>query len=643
MVAELRYTCEPFRLTPGSFRGFWNQSDTQGSAESDTSKLRLSHRSLPQKAVTISFESQVEPEIPSGTIMLPASICNLLEVAGGDLIDVAHVYPVTVQVHIDDSAPSLAPDKVVISARLSTHLDVKESESLHLCPSSYSAARHDVMVSAATPQPGKRQQFEGDAIVLSSNLAQRLNLVEGMSTLMYKLDPEPRTHTSAKVRRHPGFLYLRQDDTHKDHLPAGCIVQVTCGDHECFAQIHALTGLTSPVAQLDPVLADFMGISRRQRIRIKKLPLQLFWTKKQAVDDVRSKARTGVGVSPSTLARYGYVQLEDTAVYTGESKLSAKIEGVVSDLDDHDITLTPLLLRRGSIHTGDGVYVDTAHEPLMMATVGIFNVEEVGAIHAKGSAQLLGEFKMPCWVQLTNPKKGTSLDIWMTRDPYPRSQAMVRLPRATRQLLLLERGDQVLVRHVPKLRTSLLTIVRGLFQAPGIWLLRVLIGRRKILMSIAPGHTWDDQAEVARIDPETLSILGITDGDRVQIIYRGRNLSRVVLARDTNAPRPVETPGADEASYSLVPIEFQIGIDALGRMALGDGEIDFGTVVEVERDMTHVLRKSLNLTIIPVVGTVVTVATLLAGKPIMMQISVAVILAAFFFYLALSLERAKVD
>lgn len=252
---------------------------------------------------------------------------------------------------------------------------------------------------------------------------------------------------------------------------------------------------------------------------------------------------------------------------------------------------------------------------------------------------------MPCWVELQNPARGTSLDILLKQDSHPRASALVRLARTTRQMLLLERGDAVLVRPIIRAKNSrpLRTFLARIVEIPCYQLLLLLINRRRILVSLAPAHTWDDQAQVARVDKEALTVLGISEGDRIRVMYRGRSISRPALSRDADYKDPISMPEAKDAVYNILPVRFQIGLDALGRHELSDGAIEFGTVVEVERDMVFILFKSLNLALLPVIGTVLTILTLFSKEPLLVQIILAIQFAGIFFYLALSVERAKVS
>ena len=127
---------------------------------------------------------------------------------------------------------------------------------------------------------------------------------------------------------------------------------------------------------------------------------------------------------------------------------------MIKPIPEGTLAATPLLLRNARLSPGQGVFLNTDHIPFAVAKVGILNIEELGDNCAIGSSQLASTFSMPCWVDLQNPARGTSLDILLKQDPYPRTGALIRLARTTRQMLLLERGDEVLVRPIIRAKKS---------------------------------------------------------------------------------------------------------------------------------------------------------------------------------------------
>lgn len=634
-------------LTPDTLHADWPQAVLDDLDTSSTQALELKTASDEIGSVCVRGHRCASEMPPSEDIMLPPTVSELLGVEAGAVLSVAVVTLIPVHVHVGTQhAKDMAEQDVAISSSLAGNSALAIGDNLSICPGAYGSRCHDV--AARVAHIALNDDGMVPSIWLSPQVASNLGLKRNDMTYVYRAASAPGGRLTARVVCHPGFVYLSPRDAAMIG-PQGTNA-LALESHEgmhAYAQPHPPLTLKTPqqTSYLDSALADSLRIRTTGTVLIQPLAAALWWASREPLDDLHNKARAAVGLRADTLAELGYVPQETVRFYHGQRHYTALIETTTASLHAGYLGLTPLLLRRAHITPREGVFLSTEHEPLALAEVGIFTVEEVGSASAKGSEHLGAAFPMPCRVELRNPKYGTSLDILLEPDPYPKPNAMVRLPRAARDLLLLQRGDQVIVKPIPthhQMR-SLGALGSQALHALSDGLLRVLIGRRRINMSVAPGHTWDDQARVARVAPEALAVLGVEEGDRLRIFYRGNTTSRTILARDVSAPPPVHIAGVEETPYNLVPAEFQIGLDALARIALADGELEFGTVVEVERDMGFVLRKSLNLTILPIVGTVITVVTLFAKQPLIVQAGVAALLATVFFYLALSVERSKVQ
>jgi hypothetical protein len=641
--------------------------------------------------------------IPSDSVMLTTSTCTILHVSAGDQVRVA---PITLhkafvkedlQIPRNDSMPS-----GMISSALAKLLGTasKDHLDLVLCPSSYTATRQNMQVHILDvkeeQQPANLMQISSQQIGGAENTDQNAALTQAESQaagngekdnqsigdvkddqsilniiadsqntslpciwlrpdVIAALDlkatgevflyesPLSSMHVLVRVLMHPGFCYLSSTEATAMNIQDEAVIELH-GKKETtsYAQFHPLPEDIHE-SSVDFTFADALHIEKHH-ISLTPIHAQLYWVAKATVDDVRNKARAGIGLPQEALTHGGYALQEPVFVFHGGKRHVAIIEPLMKPLPEGMLAATPLLLRHTQLGHGQGVFLSIDHIPFAIAKVGVLNVDELGDPCAKGSDTLTTIFKMPCWVELQNPQRGTSLDILLQRDPYPRMNAMVRLARTTRQMLLVERGDEVVVRPIipAKDPRPIRTFLFRALNAPIYRLLLILIKRRRIHVSLAPGHTWDDQAQVARIDVEALTVLGISQGDHIRITYRGKSISRIALARDTNYKDPVTTPGAENAVFNLVPLPFQMGLDALGRYKLGGGELDFGTIVEIERDMGFVLLKSLNLALLPLIGTILTLITFFSKEPLVVQIIITIILGCLFFYFALSTERSKV-
>ncbi len=611
--------------------------------------------------------------LPPDAIMLTTSTCQLFHrQAGTQLyvtsIDLHHVY-----VDIDAQLPQ---NTGAISSSLATLLGIKPDQlpDLMLCPGRYTTTQQNVCLHISrireetkqnTISEEERQQITTNSkqespstmavkedsqdsvssphIWLHPIIASALGTTAHGMIFLY-VAPERSNSSQVSVVQHPGFCYLSSKEQASLQIENEAVIELRgTSSLLSIVQFHSSIGETE-VSFVDETIANYLQIAQRSAITFRPLMAKLYWLRKEKVDDIRNKARAEVRLSQDGFIKGGYIHQESTRIFSSSASYPTTIEQSTQSLSEGFLTMTSFLMRQAQLQPDQGVFLSTDHSSFLMAKVGILNVDEISSFSAKGSEKLTPLFKMPCMVELRNPQHGTSLDILLELDPYPRTTALVRMSRTTRQMLLLERGQQVLIRPIPQTKEPrpIRAILLRILKAPFYQLLLLLINRRRVLVSIAPAHTWDDQAQVARIDAEALAVLGMEQGDRLRILYRGKSISRVTMGNDPDYKDPISMPEAKDAVYNLLPTQFQIGLDAVGRHKLGNGNLEFGTVVEVERDMGFILQKSLNLALLPIIGTVVAILAFFANRPLILQIAITIVLASLFFYLALSVERAKV-
>ncbi len=631
--------------TPYTLHADW-RPDTPASSTNQKQMLEITSSHQNPLSICVEQHRCTSRPLPPETVMVTTSTCTILHVGAGDEV---HVAPITlhkvlvkeeVQIPQNASAPAM-----IISSTLANLLSIssQNSSDLVLCPKSYTATRQNMRVHITDVRDEVQPATSPGALCvwLRPDVIAALDLQANGEVSLYQ--PPLTTNIAVRVLQHPGFCYLSSHDATSVNIPNETIIELHARKSiKSYIQVHPLLEDTHE-SSIDFSLADALHIDTHKLTFI-PVHAQLYWIRKEPVDDIRNKARAVVCLPQETLTQGGYNPQEPVSVFYEGKAHTATIEPIIKPLPEGTLVATPLFLRKAKLSPGQGVFLNTDHIPFAVAKVGILNIEELGDNSARGSSQLASSFPMPCWVELQNPARGTSLDILLKQDPYPRQSTLVRLARTTRQMLLLERGDEVLVRPIMRAKNPrpLRTFLAHIVGIPCYQLLLLLIGRRRILVSLAPAHTWDDQAQVARADKEALTVLGISEGDRIRIMYRGRGISRHALSRDADYKDPISMPEARDAVYNILPVQFQIGLDALGRHELSDGAIEFGTVVEVERDMVFILFKSLNLALLPVIGTVLTILTLFSKESLLVQIILAIQLSCLFFYLALSVERAKV-
>jgi hypothetical protein len=587
-------------------------------------------------------------------VVLTGAACRILQCGAGDQVRVTPVAPSRVQILPDPTLPTDPEAPVgVLSAALALLLasDMQQKREGMLCPQTYTGGRLPCRLQIAGIRKNPEEampalQTVPPALWVHPQTIASLGMTTREEALFYLAQPIAASAT-VPILEHPGFCYLPQDVMAALALQEGDIVELSGAKRSrMYVQLHSPLQKVTAAATLllEEPAAQALHIRANPRLGLRKVHARLCWISKLKVDEVQNKARRVIGLPQAAMDQWGYYHGENTTVYHADRVLSVAVECVPTALPAGSAVLTPLVLRQARLIASQGVFVSLEHAPHMQVNVGVLNVEEIENTSAKGSEHLASVFSMPCRVELASPEKGTSLDVLLERDPYPRKNPLIRLSRTARQMLLVERGQPVLIKALPAppARRSVGALLAHACKMFLYHILVFLINRKSIYVSVAPAHTWDDQAQVARIDSEALTVLGIESGDRARISYRGISISRVVLARDAEYRDPVQTPGAEHAPYSLIPLQFQIGLDALARYRLAEGQMDFGCIVEIERDMASLLLKSLNLALLPIIGTVLTVLTFLTGRSLLWQILVSLVLACFFFYLALSVERAKV-
>lgn len=653
-----------FVPTPYTIHADWQSAPTALKTSSTQQILELAVGDQASRTICVQQHDCISHPLPPDTIMLTTSTCQLLHINAGASLRVTpitlHHVPINIEAQIQQ-------DTGAISSKLAAMLGIKADQrpDLILCPSTYTTTQQNVRLRIAEireekPQPTvsqediqvvvaqQDQQPNIDAspcIWLKPEVASALGVTSNSTTILLYVAPEatdgkPNVH----VMQHPGFCYLSPKDSAALKIEDEAIVEIrNASSLVSYAQLHPpLEG--REISFVDDTIANYLQIAQKPIVTFAPVLAKLYWIQKEKVDDIHNKARTEVRLSQKDFSQGGYIRQESVCIFSDKASYQTTIEPTTQSLPEGTLTMTSFLLRQAQLQLDQGVFLSTDHASFLLAKVGILNVDEISSFSVRGSDQLSSLFKMPCLVELRDLQHGTNLDILLEPDPYPRKTSLVRMSRTTRQMLLLERGQQVLVRPIPQTKETRpirATLLR-LLKAPFYQLLLLLIHRRRIHVSISPAHTWDDQAQVARIDAEALAVLGMSEGDRLCIRYRGKSLSRVTLAINSDYKDPISMPEAKDAVYNLLPKQFQIGLDAVGRYKLGGGNLEFGTVVEVERDMGFILLKSLNLSLLPIIGTIVAIITIFSGRPIILQITVAVILACLFFYLALSVERAKV-
>lgn len=145
------------------------------------------------------------------------------------------------------------------------------------------------------------------------------------------------------------------------------------------------------------------------------------------------------------------------------------------------------------------------------------------------------------------------------------------------------------------------------------------IGSCKLWLLSTYAKDEDDANGIARLSPDLMKLAGVEDNDRICVRFGSAQAQLRVLVDE----------GIDDSRVSL---------PAGTRAALGVDSVN--DVVTVERKESHFLRRSMDLQLIALLGTVIAVFQLDLGLPI--QILICLVLFPIISWAALNEERVKV-
>ena len=145
------------------------------------------------------------------------------------------------------------------------------------------------------------------------------------------------------------------------------------------------------------------------------------------------------------------------------------------------------------------------------------------------------------------------------------------------------------------------------------------IGSRKLWLLSTYAKDEDDANGIARLSPDLMKLAGVEDNDRICVRFGSAQAQLRVLVDE----------GIDDSRVSL---------PAGTRAALGIDTVN--DVVTVERKESHILRRSMDLQLIALLGTAIAVFQLDLDLPI--QILICLVLFPIISWAALNEERVKV-
>ena len=181
--------------------------------------------------------------------------------------------------------------------------------------------------------------------------------------------------------------------------------------------------------------------------------------------------------------------------------------------------------------------------------------------------------------------------------------------------------DSVEILIIPKHaeKVSILSRIRRWSSQFTEWGLTKIIGKSEYLLTTCWTNETDDKNYVARLSPNMMSLLGITDNDKVVIKYGEREVTVRILSNP-------------ELS------DYQIGIPANARTLLNMYSVN--DVVVVSRDMRHTFKRNSQAQTIAILGTVLAVFQVI--KQLWIGVIFCLVFIPLIIYFSLNEERIKV-
>ena len=162
-----------------------------------------------------------------------------------------------------------------------------------------------------------------------------------------------------------------------------------------------------------------------------------------------------------------------------------------------------------------------------------------------------------------------------------------------------------------------------------ICVLKKTIGKAEYILKTNWAGDTDDKNSVVRLNNNMMSLIGVSENDKVLIRFGENTVILRVLPQDNLS-------------------DYEIGIPSSGRRALGMNSMN--DIVIVHRDMAHAFKRHSQEQTIAILGTVLTVAQVLTAFEIFTKSWVGIVIAIIvcivaiilMLYFALSEERVKV-
>lgn len=161
-----------------------------------------------------------------------------------------------------------------------------------------------------------------------------------------------------------------------------------------------------------------------------------------------------------------------------------------------------------------------------------------------------------------------------------------------------------------------------------MWVLEKTIGKVECRLKTTWAGNSDDKNSVARLNSNMMSLIGVSENDKICIRFGDSSITLRVLPEDDLS-------------------DYEIGIPSSGRRLLGMNSMN--DIVVVNRDMSHIFKRHSQIQTIAILGTVLAVIQVLdsfvffqEGKGVVLAVIVCILMVIFMLYFALNEERVKV-
>lgn len=166
------------------------------------------------------------------------------------------------------------------------------------------------------------------------------------------------------------------------------------------------------------------------------------------------------------------------------------------------------------------------------------------------------------------------------------------------------------------------------------YLLDFFIRDKYIALNVVRPYSTDETNNTIRLTRGVMKTLGVDESDIVEIHYRGRTVAVQVLEFDS-----LELIKDTNMITSESSINISVGVPAHIRSALGIKQI--GKVAVVSRELTYLLKKSLNLQFLPFVAVTFTVLSF-SKVSSFIQLLIIIVLLPLASYMSLSPIRERI-